>query len=178
MRYNGDGVLVQAGDTCYTQDLAAPLSQILSDGEQTYLYGRDRLAAVGDTRTWQVPDALGSVRMALDDAGAPVYDSGYGYTPFGVVASGAVPEPFGFTGELQQGDLVYLRAPWYDASSGTFLSLDPSRQEQHLYQYASSNPTNMVDPTGELGIFVMGGVNGQGYGWSFDFFEFLAVPFS
>jgi hypothetical protein len=36
--YNGDGVLVQAGSTFYTQDLVAPLAQVLSDGSSTYLY--------------------------------------------------------------------------------------------------------------------------------------------
>jgi YD repeat-containing protein len=38
MQYNGDGVLVQAGATVYTQDLVAPLSQVLGEtrgGEET-----------------------------------------------------------------------------------------------------------------------------------------------
>ena len=39
----------------------------------TYLYGLDRLAAVaGSSRTWYVGDALGSVRLTLDDVGAPL----------------------------------------------------------------------------------------------------------
>jgi YD repeat-containing protein len=72
--YNGDGVLVDDGTTRYTQDLATPLSQVLqtTQGSATtdYLYGMDRLAAVdGSNRTWYVGDALGSVRMTLDDAG-------------------------------------------------------------------------------------------------------------
>jgi hypothetical protein len=68
--YNGDGVLVQAGTTFYTQDLVAPLSQVLSDGTDTYLYGHNRLASVDSTgtRTWELHDALGSVRHTLDDA--------------------------------------------------------------------------------------------------------------
>jgi hypothetical protein len=41
------------------------------------------------TRTWELHDALGSVRQTLDDAGNPIYASGYGYSPFGVPASGA-----------------------------------------------------------------------------------------
>ncbi len=74
--YNGDGVLVDDGTTRYTQDLASPLTQVLqtTQGSTTtkYLYGLDRLAAVaGSARTWYVGDALGSVRMTLDDAGAP-----------------------------------------------------------------------------------------------------------
>jgi YD repeat-containing protein len=66
--YNGDGVLVIDGTTTYAQDLAAPLSQVLSDGTANYVYGHDRLRAQGGP--WYVGDALGSVRQTLDDAGA------------------------------------------------------------------------------------------------------------
>jgi hypothetical protein len=52
-------VLIQAGDTTYTQDLVAPLSQVLSDGTRTYLYGHNRLATVDTSgRTWELHDAL------------------------------------------------------------------------------------------------------------------------
>ncbi|NJO07598.1 MAG: RHS repeat-associated core domain-containing protein [Chloroflexaceae bacterium] len=131
----------------------APLSQVLSDGSTTTYDGLDRLAAVGPTGTdWYLADAIGSVRLTLDDAGVPVDPSGYSYTPFGVPQSGAIAEPFGFTGEVHsiETGLVYLRARWYDPASGTFLIRDPSRQEQHLYQYARSNPINRVDPSGWL----------------------------
>ena len=74
--YTGDGVLVNDGTTHYTQDLAAPLTQMLqtTQGSATtdYLYGMDRLAAqTGSAKTWYVGDALGSVRLTLDDAGVP-----------------------------------------------------------------------------------------------------------
>jgi YD repeat-containing protein len=69
--YNGDGVLVAqlANGTpiTYTQDLAAPLSQVLQMQQVStttdYLYGLGRLAAVsGGTRTWYATDALGACR--------------------------------------------------------------------------------------------------------------------
>lgn len=75
--YNGDGVLVaqtaNGTTTRYTQDLAAPLSQVLqtAQGSTTtdYLYGLERLASVsGGTRTWYGTDALGSVRVTMNDA--------------------------------------------------------------------------------------------------------------
>jgi YD repeat-containing protein len=66
--YNGDSVLVSDGTTTYAQDLAAPLSQVLSDGTANYLYGHERLRALDGP--WYVGDALGSVRQTLDDAGA------------------------------------------------------------------------------------------------------------
>jgi len=93
--YNGDGVLVSDGTTTYVQDLAAPLSQVLSDGTDTYVYGHDRLRALGGP--WYVGDALGSVRQTLDDAGAVVATTSY--DPWGT-PQGTLSAPFGFTGEL------------------------------------------------------------------------------
>ena len=66
--YNGDGVLAQRGATHYTQDLAAALSQVLNDGSANYVYGMDRLLTDdGSAQTWYLGDALGSVRMTLND---------------------------------------------------------------------------------------------------------------
>jgi len=89
--YNGDGVLVYDGTTRSTQDLIAPLSQVLqtTQGSATthYLYGLDRLAAVaGSTRTWYGADALGSVRQTLSDAGTPL--GIVNYDPWGTPESG------------------------------------------------------------------------------------------
>jgi RHS repeat-associated protein len=155
--YNGDGVLVSqltAGVTTrYTQDLAAPLSQILSDGSTAYLYGLDRLAAQsGGANTWYVADALGSVRRTVSEAGVP--QGVISYDPWGTVESGTVPT-FGFTGELQPGGDVYLRARWYHAGSGRFGSRDPfagaaeTPYSLHPYQYAYSAPTVWTDPSGK-----------------------------
>jgi RHS repeat-associated protein len=131
--YNGDGVLVaQTANgtlTRYTQDLAAPLSQVLqtTQGSATtnYLYGIDRFAAVsGSTRTWYQPDALGSVRLTMNDTGAALGRANY--DPWGTVEGNTLASPFGFTSELQDGTtgLVYLRARWYHTGYGTFTSRD------------------------------------------------------
>jgi RHS repeat-associated protein len=127
--YTGDGVLVDDGTTRYTQDLASPLSQVLqtTQGSTTtnYLYGLDRLAAQsGSTKTWYVGDALGSVRMTLDDAGVPL--GVVHYDPWGTPESGSVPT-FGFTGELQDvgAGLVNLRARWYATLQRRFATVDP-----------------------------------------------------
>jgi RHS repeat-associated protein len=106
---------------------------------------------------------LGSVRQTLDDTGAALTASGLSFTPFGLPQSGAQPAPFGFTGELHHNDLVYLRARWYDPSSGTLLGRDPFEgydtlpYSLHPYQYAYSAPTMWTDPSGELAIFIHGG---------------------
>ncbi|NTW04299.1 MAG: RHS repeat-associated core domain-containing protein, partial [Oscillochloris sp.] len=147
---NGDGVLVAAGTIAYTQDLAAPLSQILSDGSTNYLYGRERLAS--SAGTWYLTDALGSVRQTLDASGAVTASANY--DPWGVPQTSSI-APFGFTGELQDSaGQVYLRARWYNAGSGTFTSRDSflgsviDPQSLHLYVYVHNNPANFIDPSG------------------------------
>ncbi len=148
--YNGDGVLVSDGTTTYAQDLAAPLSQVLTDGTANYLYGHDRLRALGGP--WYVGDALGSVRQTLDDAGGVV--GSVQYDPWGVPTAGT-PQPFGFTGELHSAGQVYLRARWYAPGQGRFVSEDPFAgfpeipYSLHAYQYGYSNPVRWTDPTGE-----------------------------
>ncbi|NJL55408.1 RHS repeat-associated core domain-containing protein [bacterium] len=129
---------------------------------------------MGPTGTdWYLHDGLGSVRLTLDDAGVPVDPSGYSYTPFGIPQSGAIAEPFGFTGEVHsiETGLVYLRARWYDPASGTFLSRDPFAgyptipYSQHPYQYGYSNPARWTDPSGLCPIPPM-----EGDGICVDFF--------
>jgi hypothetical protein len=61
-----------------TQDLAAPLSQVLqtkvgSAAITDYIYGLNRLASLnGSIKTWYAADALGSVRRTVTDAGMPL----------------------------------------------------------------------------------------------------------
>ncbi|WP_161668725.1 RHS repeat-associated core domain-containing protein [Kallotenue papyrolyticum] len=139
--------------TRYTQDLVAPLSQILqlTQGTQRtdYVYGHERLLALeGTAQTWYGSDALGSVRQTLDATGAAL--TALHYDPWGT------PPVFGFTGELQDGTrgLVYLRARWYQPQHGRFLSRDPwigSEEEPQTlayYAYVHNDPANWTDPTG------------------------------
>jgi RHS repeat-associated protein len=151
--YNGDGTLVRSGTTNYTQDLATPLSQILGDGTNTYVYGLERLYGTTGTRTWYLSDPLGSVRATLSDIG--FVGSVANYDPYGSVQSGAVGS-FGFTGELQQGSSVYLRARWYNAAASTFTTFRWQTEESndyrpashHPYIYALNNPVSLTDPSG------------------------------
>lgn len=75
--FNGDGVLITqatgSNTITYTQDLVAPLSQVLNDGTATYIYGSgaERLFGVaGGVQTWYIGDALGSVRQTQNSLGA------------------------------------------------------------------------------------------------------------
>jgi RHS repeat-associated protein len=126
------------------------LSQVLSDGTDTYVYGHARLRALGGP--WYVGDALGSVRQTLDDAGAVL--GSVQYDPWGVPTAGT-PQPFGFTGEVHNAGQVYLRARWYAPGNGTFTSRDPFAgwaerpYSLHPYQYGYSNPLRWTDASGK-----------------------------
>ena len=118
--YNGDGTLVSqlasGVTTLYTQDLAAPLSQVLQTkvggaAITDYLYGLNRLASLNSgARIWYAADALGSVRRTVADNGTPL--GIVNYDPWGTPESGTVPT-FGFTGELRDaGAHGIRRIPW------------------------------------------------------------------
>jgi len=83
--------------------------------------------------------ASGSISNDLTTTGAVVGTTSY--DAWGVPTS-STPNRFGFTGEIQSQGLVYLRARWYDPSSGTFLTKDPFAgfprhpYSLHPYQYA------------------------------------------
>ncbi len=48
--------------------------------------------------------------------------------------------------------LIYARARWYDSSTGSFLSPDPSgyADSSNLYAFAGGDPVNGRDPSGEM----------------------------
>jgi RHS repeat-associated protein len=144
--------------TTYSLDLAAGLTQVLSDGTDTYLYGLGRIGGDG-SGGWghHLGDALGSLRQLVDGSGAITLTQPF--EPFGAPLSntGAESSEFGFTGEQDEvAGLVFLRARFYDPGSGRFISKDPfpgfpaSPATLHPYLYVANNPVNLVDPSGQI----------------------------
>jgi RHS repeat-associated protein len=86
-------------------------------------------------------------------------------------SSGSASTRLGFTGELQAGTLIYLRARWYNTSSGTFTSRDsfpdlPTRpQSLHRYLYTENNPVNYTDPSGQCRPESLGFLGEAGCVW-------------
>jgi RHS repeat-associated protein len=116
--------------------------------------GHDTLGSWdGAAWAYYLPDALGSVRQAVDGAGAVA--SSREWTPFGVEVGGAQ-AGLGYTGEWWDGDagLLYLRARWYEPGVGRFTQVDPwqGNIQQPLtmnpYLYALANPVLLYDPSG------------------------------
>jgi len=71
--YNGLGdrlsQTINTQTTTYTLDLNAGLTQVLSDGANSYLYGLGRIAEYESDWAYYLPDALGSVRQITDPTG-------------------------------------------------------------------------------------------------------------
>lgn len=63
------------------------------------------------------------------------------------------PTDYGYTGQMQVGDIYYYNARWYDPMIGRFMQADtivPSHQGTQgfdRYAYVNNNPVNGTDPT-------------------------------
>lgn len=111
-------------------------------------------------------DGLGSTR-ALTDVVGLVTDR-YTYDAFGVLLEhqGTFGNAFQFAGEQRDSStgLDYLRARYYDASLGRFVSADPfagsmaDPMSLHNYQYAHANPVRYTDPSGYMSWAEVGAV--------------------
>ena len=160
--YNGQGDRVRQAingtPTRYVLDLNAPLTQLLADGSNTYLYGSTR---IGEQQaggfTYHLPDALGSVRQ-LTTANASVMLT-KSYQPFGEVqtSTGSGTSIFGYAGEARDATgLIFLRARYYHPAIGRFFVRDswPGSYQMpgtlHPYLYGLNNPILYTDPTGQF----------------------------
>ena len=97
--------------------------------------------------------------IALSDIDGTVTDK-YAYDPFGTILNleGTTPNEFLFLGEygiIDDGNsLYYIRARYYSASIGRFITKDPltgndsDGQSLNRYIYALNNPIQMVDISG------------------------------
>jgi RHS repeat-associated protein len=101
-------------------------------------------------------DGGGNVRTLTSSAGA-VTDA-YEYDAFGnsFTKVGTTPNNYLYRGEQYDPDLglYYLRARYYNPTTGRFLSRDPEDgkardpRSLHKYLYAGGDPVNRIDPRG------------------------------
>ena len=85
------------GTTTFAMDFNTGLTQALSDGTNTYLYGNGRISQTDSATEYFLGDALSSVRQMSDAAGDVTFTQAY--DPYGVVTqtAGASQTAYGFT---------------------------------------------------------------------------------
>ncbi len=158
--YNGLGDRLTQNNVHYTLDLNAGLTQVLDDGENTYLYGNGRISQTGTSTEYFLGDALGSVRQLTDsDAEITLTKS---YAPYGEVmsTSGSGESAFTYTGEATDSyiKLIYLRFRMYSPGTGRFLTKDSWLGDYNRplslnrWNYVEGNPINYIDPSGHISI--------------------------
>ncbi len=148
--------------TGYAQVLAEFTDGVLS---KTYTIGDDIIAErTGSTSRYLMYDGQGSTRQLVSSTGV-VLDT-YSYDAYGVMLGGnPTPASPAATNLLYAGEQFdtaapqyYLRARYYDPLNGRFTQMDPyagnneDPQSLHKYLYCHANPTNSVDPSGEIGL--------------------------
>ena len=126
-------------------------------GSDKIVYGLGPLYVVsGSGTTTFARDGGKSVRAELNGSGA--VNATFRYKAYGAMAqsNGApVPTYVGYAGQLlDPSGLYYMRARWYDAASGRFVSRDPlvgklaEPISLNQFGYASANPAIKRDPSG------------------------------
>jgi RHS repeat-associated protein len=138
---------------------------LLKDGTTAYVYGPGGLPIeqVNTSVTyWFHHDQIGSTRLITDSTG--ITQATYTYDPYGGLASstGSITNPFRYCGQYldTESGFYYLRARYYDSSTGQFLSRDPiislTRQP---YLYDRGSPINGSDPDGLWPLNLQAGWN-------------------
>lgn len=183
-QYDGAGNRLRATRngqmTKYVYDAAGNL---LAEADQNnaitryYIHGGGLLGFIEGNTTYSYHyDAIGST-LAITDQSQEIVNA-YAYTPYGkrVNSQETKAQPFQYVGQLgvmtEANDLYYMRARYYDASIGRFISEDPIGFEGglNLYAYVGGNPSMMSDPSGKLAFLWHGGITfaaalETGHGW-------------
>jgi RHS repeat-associated protein len=146
------GVYTPTWDTA-----SAGIPLMLYDGQNHYIYGPGGIPVEQFTAQpfYFHLDQIGSVRVITGSNAAIV--GGLDYDPYGKPVDNTKSQaahqitPLGYPGQFtdQENGLLYLRARWYDPTTGQFLTIDPALITTHQpYTYTDDNPLNATDPTG------------------------------
>jgi len=155
--------------TTFEQDIASGLSQVLSDGTNTYLYGYNRISQTNtDATGYFLDDAIGSVRQVAGIAvSSDVEDTdseltillAKSYSPYGetIDSVGTFETSFGFTSEMTDDTgLINLRARWYAPGQGRFITKDSWSGDYYnpitlvKWVYTNADPITETDPSGMM----------------------------
>jgi RHS repeat-associated protein len=156
--YNGDGLriskAVKGTTTQFVWSEAGELPQLLQSGSTYYIYGPEDVPIEqisGETAVYLHQDQQNSTRLLTDSEGNVV--GRYTYNAWGKVTShaGATTSNLQYDGQYTDAETgyQYLRARYYDPSTGQFLTRDPVTSATHTpYGFAADNPLAFQDPRG------------------------------
>ncbi|MBK6738660.1 MAG: hypothetical protein IPG64_12490 [Haliea sp.] len=151
------GVAPNRLETQYIYDASGNLlAQANSAGQisRYYIYGAG-LAAMVQSNTYYVYhfDGTGHT-VALTNANDVAVNK-YTYSPYGkMLSQEQIAQPFKYAGQVgiftESDNLYYMRARYYDAETGRFISEDPAGfvDGTNLSSYVRGNPIGAVDPSG------------------------------
>ncbi len=118
-------------------------------------------------------DHLGSSSVVVDESGQ-VVEEGY-YLPWGGERGNQEIEltDYGYTGQMQEGDIYFYNARYYDPAIGRFMQADTivpmasqGTQAFDRYAYVNNNPLRYADPSGHR---FWEGDGGGDYNWHYDY---------
>ncbi|MBM3884023.1 MAG: hypothetical protein FJ387_30685, partial [Verrucomicrobia bacterium] len=172
-RYDALGRRIQrtldgSSTAMYTLDLSGSMERILfelRDGAQTYyVHGPDLCYRVNgdESVTCFHADAMANVIATTDATGSLLTQ--YAYTPYGRLLGSTnfqsqISNPYLFVGSQgvmeELPGLYFMRARYYLADAGVFLSTDPVKHvgpgwKPEAYQYSRANPFSFIDASGEI----------------------------
>lgn len=171
--YNSTGLRYlkreNGNDTYYVYDksgrlaLEAKIVSVTSDTEQQiiisptsyYIWGSDRIIAKVDILTnkryYYIYNGHGDVTALIDENGEVA--NRYDYDVWGnfTQKEETVTNPFTYFGQTydETTGLYYLRARYYDPTTGRFTQQDPAKDGYNWYVYGNNNPVMFVDESGE-----------------------------
>jgi RHS repeat-associated protein len=170
-RYDLDGLrvtsVVDGDEVRFLIDANLPYAQVLEEYtpggtiQASYVHGLDLISQERDgDRSYYHVDGLGSTRALTDEAG--LVTDRYIYDAFGrtIGQDGTTGNVYLFAGEQRDLNvgLDYLRARYLNVGTGRFYGMDPfeglltSPVSLHSFVYANANPTNVIDPSGEISL--------------------------
>ncbi len=160
--YSPTGLRVKKGSKNYIYDTSGNLKAEADASNTitaTYIWGGDRLLIkklANGTQYYYIYNGHGDVVQITDNAGNIV--NSYEYDEWGNITSQTetIENEFKYAGQIYDSEtgLYYLRARYYDPTTGRFISKDSNEGSivnplsLNLYTYCVNNPTKYVDPSG------------------------------
>jgi RHS repeat-associated protein len=167
MRPNASGTLVVVTDYLLgAQGIEAKIDETAqteayykidpTTGARLFDANNNLIIAYRGVTSWYIYDGHGNVVGTVNGV-TGAYTANPTLDVYGVPrATGAAATKQGYCGSLghvtDDTGLVYMKARYYDANVGRFVSQDPSANGPNWYIYANDNPVNMADQDGKMSI--------------------------